>query len=162
MIYRPSGAFRSLSLGNLLLPESGTEVITQFEVMRITSVYDFIQSRFEKPALLDLHEGSAVVFANPDFDGLNFTEMGSTGHLETRNGISPLPFTETEAEVVADILINSGLETKVFLGAEASELNFKPAMTFQLCTWRRMAFRTEARIAQWLDQNFSMISMVAV
>ena len=125
VIYRPSGAFRSLSLGNLLLPESGIEVITQFEVMRITSVYDFIQSRFEKPALLDLHEGSAVVFANPDFDGLNFTEMGSTGHLETRNGISPLPFTETEAEVVADILIDSGLETKVFLGAEASELNFK-------------------------------------
>ena len=125
VIYRPSGAFRSLSLGNLLLPESGTEVITQFEVMRITSVYDFIQGRLERPALLDIQEGSAVVFANPDFDDLNFTEMGSTGLLETRNGISPLPFTETEANVVADILKDGGVETKVFLGDEASELNFK-------------------------------------
>ena len=125
VIYRPSGAFRSLSLGNLLIPELGTELIMQFDVMRITSVHDFIQSRLREPADLDITGGEAIVFANPDFDGMNFTEIGSAGLLETRNGITPLPFTETEADVVADILRGSGVETKVFLGAEASELNFK-------------------------------------
>jgi CHAT domain-containing protein len=101
----PDGVYNQISINSLQIGE-GKYVLDQAEYINISSLRDLITIHDDKMSNRKL----ASLFGNPEY--------GSTA-------IAPLPGTGKEVNIIKNILESSGYATKLEVGTEASENNFK-------------------------------------
>lgn len=130
----PDGVFHQVNLNTLLNPETRKYLADESNIISLISTKQLTELS-EKKAVFK----KATLIGRPKYDLEDFNEVGdslieseSQERALTRaqiiNGqIDDLPGTEAEVKSIERILSKQGIETKVYIGVNSTEENFKEA-----------------------------------
>ena len=123
------GIYNKINLNTLYNPDSSNYLIDQFQIILLSNTRDLLKER--KSATPP--QNVAELLGYPDYKSGVSGSTGVTGKLQNgsgisellRSGVSPLPGTKDEVELIKQVLNSNNWQTTLYTGLEADENNLK-------------------------------------
>jgi CHAT domain-containing protein/tetratricopeptide (TPR) repeat protein len=123
------GIFNKINLNTLYDPDSSSYLIDQFKIILVSNTKDLLTEK-KAPGQ---NQNIAELLGFPDYKmgiagnqpEIDKTQNGSGISDLLRSGVSPLPGTRDEVELIQQVLNSNNWHTTLLTGAEADENNLK-------------------------------------